>query len=91
MYRPKHRESFLILSPGKIIPEETKHLYLKPWQTERHMLEKSERNKRIKTKISTIMVHSNHWKALDHERGASREEDTSQSTSKPPPPIWPGP
>lgn len=64
---------------------------MKPWQTERHMLEKSERNKRIKTKISTIMVHSNHWKALDHERGASREEDTSQSTSKPPPPIWPGP
>lgn len=91
MYRPKHRESFLILSPGKIIPEETKHLYLKPWQTERHMLEKSERNKRIKTKISTTMVHSNHWKALDHERGASREEDTSQSASKPPPPIWPGP
>ena len=37
------------------------------------------------------MVHSNHWKALDHERGASREEDTSQSTSKPPPPIWPRP
>ena len=39
------------MSPGKITPEETKHLYLQPWQTERYMLEMSESNKRIKKRF----------------------------------------
>lgn len=42
--------TLFILSPGKITPEETKHLYLNSWYTERYMLKKSERNKRVKKK-----------------------------------------